>query len=120
MERYGIYLTVLFVFVIRLLFLKVSNKNEKAILENGGSEYGVKNSKMITILHIIFYVGSLAEAFVRKIRFDEISVIGIIALICHSQYVSIVVMPLYAIVLYIRIKQENEVIRDIIKPNGSY
>ena len=177
MERYAIYLTVLFVFVIRLLFLKVSNKNEKAILENGGSEYGVKNSKMITILHIIFYFGSLAEAFVRKIRFDEISVIGIIlltfsmvmlytvvklldgiwtvklmvaknhkfnnhwlfrtvkhpnyflniipeligiALICHSQYVSMVVMPLYAIVLYIRIKQENEVIRDIIKPNGSY
>lgn len=43
-----------------------------------------------------------------------------IALIRHSKMVSIVVLPLYAIVLYIRIKEENMVLEAIIRPNGSY
>lgn len=35
-------LIVLAVFVFRLVFLKISMKNEKAILANGGREYGVQ------------------------------------------------------------------------------
>ena len=53
MERYSIYIIVLFVFAIRLAFLKISKKNEKNILANGGVEYGAVNSKRMTILHII-------------------------------------------------------------------
>lgn len=177
MGKYVIYAIVIAVFVIRLAFLKISKKNEKNILENGGSEYGVKNSKRITILHIIFYFGSLIEAIISNTTFDKISFIGLcllifsmimlytvvklldgiwtvklmvaknhkfkdhwlfrtvkhpnyflnivpelvgIALICHSKMVSIVVLPLYAIVLYIRIKEENMVLETIIRPNGSY
>lgn len=177
MERYAVYAIVIFVFVIRLAFLKISKKNEKNILENGGSEYGVQNSKRITILHIIFYFGSLIEAIVNHTVFDKVSFVGLclltfsmimlytvvrlldgiwtvklmvaknhkfkdhwlfrtvkhpnyflnivpelagIGLICHSKVVSIFVLPLYAIVLYIRIKEENMVLKTIIKPNGSY
>ena len=158
MERYAVYAIVIFVFVIRLAFLKISKKNEKNILENGGSEYGVQNSKRITILHIIFYFGSLIEAIVNHTVFDKVSLVGLclltfsmimlytvvrlldgiwtvkhpnyflnivpelagIGLICHSKVVSIFVLPLYAIVLYIRIKEENMVLKTIIKPNGSY
>ena len=56
-------LIVLAVFVFRLVFLKISMKNEKAILANGGREYGVQNTKYITILHI------LALLKLRYVRF---------------------------------------------------
>ena len=177
LRQYSIYLIVILVFALRLVFLKISKKNEKSIIENGGCEYGVKNTKRITILHILFYFGSLAEAIFNKTEFDKISMIGLIllvfsmcmlyivvnllsgiwtvklmvaknhkfnnhflfktvkhpnyflnimpeliglALICHSKLTSIVILPLYAIVMYIRIKEENEVIKNIIKPNGTY
>ena len=51
-------LIVLAIFVFRLVFLKISIKNEKAILANGGQEFGVQNTKYITILHILFYLFS--------------------------------------------------------------
>ena len=53
---YMIYAIVIAVFVIRLFFLKISIKNEKKILKDGGREYGVENSKRITILHIILFI----------------------------------------------------------------
>ncbi len=175
MRKYSIYLIVLFVFAIRLAFLKISKRNEKAILENGGEEYGAANSKRITILHIIFYFGSLLEAVITKTEFDQISLVGVVfltfsmimlyivvhlldgiwtvklmiaknhkfnnhwlfekvkhpnyflnivpeliglGLLCHSVITSIIVLPLYAIVLYIRIKEENILIEQVIKPNG--
>ena len=46
-------LIVLAVFVFRLVFLKISMKNEKAILANGGREYGVQNTKYITFLALL-------------------------------------------------------------------
>ena len=69
-------LIVLAVFVFRLVFLKISMKNEKAILANGGREYGVQNTKYITILHILFYLSCFAEATIRQVRFDALSAIG--------------------------------------------
>ena len=174
MERYSIYIIVLFVFAIRLAFLKISKKNEKNILANGGVEYGAVNSKRMTILHIIFYFGSLFEAIITKAKFDTISLIGVffltfsmimlymvvhllegiwtvklmiaknhqcnnhwlfekvkhpnyflnivpelvgLGLICHSRITSIIVFPFYAVVMYIRIKEENALIEQVIKPN---
>ncbi|SUB74798.1 isoprenylcysteine carboxyl methyltransferase family protein [Peptoniphilus indolicus] len=175
MQRYSIYVIIVIVFAIRLAFLKISKENERAILASGGREYGVTNTKRITILHILFYFGSLVEALVKKVEFDKVSLIGLIlvifsmvvlysvvnilkgiwtvklmiakghkfnshwlfdtfkhpnyflniipeligiALICHSTITSIVVLPLYMIVLYIRIKEENKLIETVIKPNG--
>lgn len=166
---------VLVVFAIRLLFLKVSQRNEKQILAAGGKEYGVKNSKYITILHILFYAGCLTESLVRKFEFDIISMVGCgllafsifmlyvvtrllegiwtvklmivknhkfnnhwlfrtvkhpnyflnitpeligLALLCHALYTAAVILPLYAVVLYIRIKEENYLIKEVIIPNG--
>lgn len=175
MDHYVINLIVLFVFTIRLLFLKVSKKNEKQILADGGKEYGVKNSKHMTILHILFYLGCFTEAIVRKANFDTISMIGSaflvfsicmlyvvtrllegiwtvklmivknhkfnnhwlfrvvkhpnyflniipelagLALLCHGFYTAVVISPFYAIVMYLRIKEENQLIKEVIKPNG--
>ena len=78
---YMIYAIVIAVFVIRLFFLNISIKNEKKILKDGGREYGVENSKRITILHILFYLFCLIEAIIRKPKFDKISFLGLLLII---------------------------------------
>lgn len=54
-EKHVILMIVGAVFVLRLAFLKISKKNEAAILANGGVEYGVENTKRLTVAHILFY-----------------------------------------------------------------
>lgn len=76
-----IFVIVALVFLIRLIFFKISIRNEKKILADGGREYGVENSKYITILHILFYTFCFIEAFVRKVHFDVISLIGLCLII---------------------------------------
>lgn len=168
---------VILVFFIRLYFLKISIKNEQRILAEGGTEYGKENSKRITILHILFYLGCSVEAFIHKTQFDNtISIVGLIlvvfsmfmlyvvtqllkdiwtvklmlvknhkyndhwlfrvvkhpnyflnivpelvglALFCHAKYTAMILLPLYAIVLYIRIKEEENILKNIIIPNGT-
>ncbi|MGT2829673.1 isoprenylcysteine carboxyl methyltransferase family protein [Streptococcus hillyeri] len=65
------------VFVLRLAFLKISKKNEAAILANGGVEYGVENTKRLTIAHIMFYLGCFIEAYLRRTALDSISLLGL-------------------------------------------
>lgn len=172
---YMIYAIVIAVFVIRLFFLKISIKNEKKILKDGGREYGVENSKRITILHILFYLFCLIEAIIRKPKFDKISFLGLLliifsifmlytvtrllkdiwtvklmilkdhkfvnhwlfinvkhpnyflnilpelaglALLCHALYTALVISPLYIFVMYVRIKEEEKLLKEIIIPNG--
>lgn len=173
--QYLIQIIVAAVFIIRLLFLKVSKKNEKAILQNGGSEYGTANSKRLTVLHILFYASCLAESIIKKVRFDRLSLAGVLLLafsiimlytvtrllkgiwtvklmlvkghkfnnhwlfrtvkhpnyflnitpeligltcLCRAFYSAAVILPFYAIVLFIRIKEENRLLKEVIIPNG--
>lgn len=170
-----IYVIVIAVFIIRLFFLKISIKNEKRILKDGGKEYGVENSKRITILHILFYLGCLIEALIKKPAFDTISFIGLVliifsifmlytvtrllkdiwtvklmilknhqfvdhwlfvnikhpnyflnilpelvglALLCHASYTALILSPLYIYVMSIRIKEEEQLLKEVIIPNG--
>lgn len=172
---YIIQIIVAVIFIIRLAFLKVSKTNEKNILADGGKEYGVKNSKRLTLLHIAFYASCLIESLVKKAEFDMLSIIGCallgfsivmlyvvtrllkgiwtvklmlvnnhkyndhwlfrtvkhpnyflniapelagLALLCHAFYSAAVILPFYAIVLYIRIKEENRLLTEVIIPNG--
>lgn len=169
-----IYFIVLVVFVIRLIFLKISIKNEKAIISNGGREYGKENSKRITVLHILFYLGCFIESIVRKVEFDKLSFVGLglvvfsifmlyivtrllgeiwtvklmllknhryvdhwlfrivrhpnyflnifpellgLALMCHALITATVLTPFYCVVLYIRIKEEEKLLREVIIVN---
>lgn len=173
--HYYIVLTVALIFVIRLFFLKISKKNEKAILENGGKEYGAANSKRLTILHIAFYLFSVIEAIVRKTSLDAISLVGLglivfsmimlavvvnllkdiwtvklmllnnhkynphwlfkvvkhpnyflniapeligLTVFCHAWYTLAVLAPFYVFTMYIRIKEEEKLLKEIIIPNG--
>lgn len=45
---------ILVTFLVRLIFLKRSMENEKRILSNGGKEFGVENTKRLTMAHIVF------------------------------------------------------------------
>ena len=168
-------LIVLVVFIFRLVFLKRSIKNEKAILANGGREYGVQNTKYITILHILFYLSCFAEATIRQVHFDTFGVMGLgllifamfmlyvvtkllgeiwtvklmlvknhqfvdhwlfryvkhpnyflniipeligLALLCYALLSFSILFPFYIIVLYNRIKEEEQLLREVIIPNG--
>lgn len=65
------------VFLLRLVFLKISKKNEAIILANGGVEYGVENTKRLTLVHIIFYLGCIIEAYLRQTIVDQVGVLGL-------------------------------------------
>lgn len=91
MDKYYSIIFVAVVFVIRLFFLKISKKNEKAILENGGREYGAANSKRLTLLHIAFYLFSPIENAVRNIKMDEISYVGAFLMIFSMVMLAVVV-----------------------------
>lgn len=175
-KNYSVPLLVLLIFVLRLYFLKISIKNEKKILEDGGREFGVGNTKAITVLHILFYVLCPIEAVMRKVSFDTVGLIGLlmvvfsmvvlysvisllgdiwtvklmllkehryvdhwlfrtfkhpnyflnimpelcgIGLLCHAKLTAAVILPLYALVLYRRISQENIILKKYIIPNKS-
>ncbi|WP_156009230.1 isoprenylcysteine carboxyl methyltransferase family protein [Streptococcus ruminantium] len=68
---------MLVMFGIRLAFLKLSIQNEKRILANGGKEYGVSNTKLITLLHILFYLMCIVEAIVYKVQLDSVGYLGL-------------------------------------------
>ncbi|MGT2934088.1 isoprenylcysteine carboxyl methyltransferase family protein [Streptococcus catagoni] len=162
-------------FVIRLLFLKVSIANEKEIIANGGKEFGKTNSQFLTLLHIMAYFFSFSEALLKQVRFDWISFVGLILmvlsmamlywvtqlltgiwtvklmvakdhryvdhwlfrqvkhpnyflnicpellgifLLCHASITAMLIIPFYILSLYIRIREENMVLREFIIPNG--
>lgn len=50
-------------------FFKIITKNEANILKNGGREYGQKNTQVLTLLHILFYLSCLVEAILRGQKF---------------------------------------------------
>ncbi|AII15194.1 isoprenylcysteine carboxyl methyltransferase family protein [Campylobacter iguaniorum] len=67
---------LLAIFALRLCFLRISKRNEKAILLGGGAEYDAKNTRFLTIIHVIFYFSCFAEAILKGVKFDFISSVG--------------------------------------------
>ncbi|MGT2715051.1 isoprenylcysteine carboxyl methyltransferase family protein [Streptococcus respiraculi] len=166
---------VALVFVIRLWFLKISVQHEQMILKNGGREYGVKNTKALTLLHILFYILSVVEALIKHTQVDILGLIGIVLLVfsmcmlylvqsilgdiwtvklmiannhtyndhilfrlvkhpnyylniipelvgltllCHSWWAALVLAPFYTLVLWRRIREEEELLETVILPNS--
>ncbi|HEQ5261408.1 TPA: isoprenylcysteine carboxyl methyltransferase family protein [Streptococcus pyogenes NGAS450] len=171
-----IFLVMLAMFTIRLVFLKKSITNEKAILAQGGQEFGAQNTKFLTLLHIMIYVFAVIEALLKQIKFDGISFLGLllmllsvavlyevtrilgdiwtvklmlakdhkyvdnwlfktikhpnyflniapelvgIALLCHAKITAMLLFPCYIVVIYLRIREENKLLAEVIIPNGT-
>lgn len=157
-------------FVLRLMSLSFSIRNEKILQSKGGVQYGKKNSLVLTLAHLTFYFSALYEAYVSGVMLDCISWIGVgvmafayavlfyviyklrdiwtvklyivpnqrieksflfrtvrhpnyflnvlpeligIALLCHAWYTLCVGLPLYLIPLCVRIRQEEEAMREL-------
>lgn len=158
-----------------MIFLKRSIENEKRILSNGGQEFGVENTKRLTLAHIIFYLSCFVEAMVHKTNFDGMSMVGLVllifsmlmlmlvihllgdiwtvklmlvnnhkfvdhflfrtvkhpnyflnilpelvglALVSHAYVTFIFIFPVYAVILYQRIAEEEKLLQEVIIPNG--
>lgn len=160
-------------FLLRLVSLFISIKNEKKIIQYGGIQYGKFNSILLTLIHIIFYFSCLYEAFYNgNVYLDRISYIGIIflcfayfilfyviyelgniwtlkiyilkdhkinnsflfryvrhpnyflniipellgmVLLCRAYKTFLILMPIYLIILGIRIYQEEKAMKDLFK-----
>ena len=166
---------ILVTFLVRLIFLKRSMENEKRILSKGGKEFGVENTKRLTMAHIVFYLSCFVEAMVHKTNFDGISMVGLVllifsmlmlmlvihllgdiwtvklmlvnnhkyvdyplfrivkhpnyflnilpelvglALVSHAYVTFIFIFPVYAVILYQRIAEEEKLLQEVIIPNG--
>ncbi|EHI70606.1 isoprenylcysteine carboxyl methyltransferase family protein [Streptococcus ictaluri] len=90
-------LIVVAVFILRLYFLKISKRNEARIRQEGGQEFGVENTKRLTILHILFYLGCFVEAFLGQVHLDTISLVGLMLLVFSMIMLRIVVSLLEGI-----------------------
>lgn len=68
-------------FLLRLISLFISIKNEKKIKREGAIEYGKFNSTALTIVHIGFYFSCLFEAYNQRAHYNNISIYGTVLLI---------------------------------------
>ncbi len=64
--------------VFRIVMLAVSMRNEKALRHNGAIEYGARNSRLLTLAHIAFYIAASIEGLARPASFDFVTVVGLI------------------------------------------
>ena len=63
---------------VRLLTLFISINNEKALKKAGAKEYGRFNSIILTTLHILFYFSACVEGYIKRVQYDQVTIIGII------------------------------------------
>lgn len=72
-----ILITFIFFFVLRLISLSFSIRNEKRLLGKGAKQYGKFNSLLLTLAHIAYYFGALYEAYSKGVKFNSLSVVGV-------------------------------------------
>jgi isoprenylcysteine carboxyl methyltransferase (ICMT) family protein YpbQ len=63
--------------VLRLASLFVSKRNEARLRAEGAREYGAGNTRLLTILHVAFYVAAFLEALWRGSRIDAWTWLGL-------------------------------------------
>lgn len=64
-------------FVLRLISLAISIRNEKRLLKNRAKQYGKINSLLLTLAHIAYYFGALYEAYIKGVDFNTLSMAGV-------------------------------------------
>lgn len=65
----NIIITFIAFFVLRLLSLSYSIRNEKRLLKSGAVQYGKVNSLLLTLAHIVYYFSALYEAYTSGTTF---------------------------------------------------
>lgn len=62
--------------LIRIFFLLVSIRHERALKQNGAVEVGARNSTILALTHVAYYVAVITEGSLRAAPIDLVSVIG--------------------------------------------
>ena len=63
-------LLVSFVVVQRIVELRIADRNTKILLKNGGLEFGKKHYWVLVLLHTLFFLSLITEAFFRTVHFQ--------------------------------------------------
>lgn len=91
-------------FGFRLISLFKSIFNEKRLIKEGAKEHGKKNSTLLTIVHILFYIGCIVEAQLLENQYNTVSFIGL-AVYGFSMFflwwVIVELNPVWTVKLYI-------------------
>lgn len=102
-------------FVLRLFTLFISIANEVRLKKEGAIQYGKVNSMVLTLLHILFYLGAGYEAWMKNVVPDLTGYIGI-ALFAFSYlmllYVIYQLRKVWTVKLYIA--KDHEVNRSLL------
>ena len=69
---------VAFAFLFRIATVIVSIRHENAMKQEGALEFGARNSDVLALAHVLFFISATIEAFLRPPLFDTISVIGLV------------------------------------------
>ncbi|MCP3966281.1 MAG: hypothetical protein GY750_09020 [Lentisphaerae bacterium] len=64
--------------VLRGISFRISSVHECAILDQGGREYGRRNTKILATLHILIYAAAFVESFFELPLYPVVSGIGIV------------------------------------------
>jgi isoprenylcysteine carboxyl methyltransferase (ICMT) family protein YpbQ len=81
---------VSFVFLFRLVTLTISIRHERALRKNGAIEYGVFNSKILTVAYTSYLIAAAIEGVIRSAPIDIISGIGFV--LYSISFISILVV----------------------------
>jgi isoprenylcysteine carboxyl methyltransferase (ICMT) family protein YpbQ len=82
---------------IRLVSLVISRSNEKKLRKQNAVEYGIKNSKLLVLCHMLFYFFCLGEAILLKRQINQISYLGFGLFIFSMVMLWIVILSLKGI-----------------------
>lgn len=99
-------ISVLFIscFAFRLLSLFKSIFNEKKLIKEGAIEYGKKNSTILTVVHILFYVSCIVESIYLSKTANDVTTAGLIIYALSMFFlwwVIIALNPVWTVKLYI-------------------
>jgi isoprenylcysteine carboxyl methyltransferase (ICMT) family protein YpbQ len=73
-----LYIIFILIAIFRITVLLLSQKHEKQLLQQNATEYNRTNTKIIAILHTLFYFACFFEGIYRKTNWDSLTTIGLI------------------------------------------
>lgn len=81
-------------FIIRLLFLAVSIKHEKALIAKGAKQYGKTNSTLLAAVHTLYYLACFVWVWLSDTAFNGISLIGTLTVMASFVILSLIIKQL--------------------------
>jgi isoprenylcysteine carboxyl methyltransferase (ICMT) family protein YpbQ len=69
---------VAFAFLFRIATVILSIRNQRTLTNAGAVEFGARNSNILALAHVLFFLSATVEAALHPPLFDTISIIGLV------------------------------------------